>query len=73
MRTRPSWRGAAAAIGRSVDDLRVNGVCGTPEEVIETLGVWSEAGAQRAYLQLLDLHDLDQVRLIAERVMPALA
>jgi F420-dependent oxidoreductase-like protein len=61
----------AANIGRQQDELRANGLCGTPDEVIDRLGTWAEAGAERAYLQVLDLGDLDHLRLIAERVMPA--
>jgi F420-dependent oxidoreductase-like protein len=63
----------AANIGQSVDQLRAGGFCGTPDEVLDALGTWSEAGAQRAYLQLMDLHDLDHLRLIAERVLPAVS
>lgn len=62
----------AAAIGREVDELRTNGVCGTPAEAVERLGEWAAAGAERAYLQVLDLADLDHLRLIAAEVMPHL-
>lgn len=63
----------AAAIGREVDELRTNGLCGTPSEVVDRLGQWAEAGAERVYLQVLDLADLDQLRLIAAEVVPALS
>jgi alkanesulfonate monooxygenase len=62
-----------SSIGRQPDDLRVNGLCGTPEEVIERIAKWADAGATRMYLQILDLKDLDHVRLIGERVLPAVA
>ncbi len=62
----------AAAIGRAPDELRQNGVAGTPDEVIERLRAFGAAGASRAYLQVLDINDHDHVRLIAERVMPHL-
>lgn len=63
----------AQAIGREVDDLRVNGVAGTPAEVVDRLGEWREkTGVTRIYLQLLDLADLDQVELIAAQVAPQL-
>ena len=62
----------AGAIGRSVDELAVNGACGTPEEVADRLGRWAEAGAEVAYLQLLDVSDLDHVRLIGREVAPLL-
>jgi alkanesulfonate monooxygenase SsuD/methylene tetrahydromethanopterin reductase-like flavin-dependent oxidoreductase (luciferase family) len=61
----------AAAIGREVDELRENGLCGTPAEVIDRLDEWASAGAERCYLQILDLSDLDHLRLIAEQVLPA--
>jgi F420-dependent oxidoreductase-like protein len=60
----------AAAIGRDVDELRANGLAGTPSEVVDRLGAFAEAGAQRAYLQVLDLGDLDHLRLIAAEVLP---
>ncbi|MBA3280707.1 MAG: LLM class F420-dependent oxidoreductase [Acidimicrobiia bacterium] len=62
----------ASAIGREPADLRGNGVAGTPAEVIDRLGQFGEVGATRIYLQVLDLGDLDHLRLIAEDVLPAL-
>jgi F420-dependent oxidoreductase-like protein len=58
----------AAAIGREVDELRQNGLAGSPAEVLEKLGTYAAAGAERFYLQVLDLSDLDHLRLIAEEV-----
>jgi F420-dependent oxidoreductase-like protein len=63
----------AAAIGREPDELRENGAAGTPEEVIATLRTWAQAGADRIYLQVLDLADLDHLDLVAEQVTPHLA
>jgi alkanesulfonate monooxygenase SsuD/methylene tetrahydromethanopterin reductase-like flavin-dependent oxidoreductase (luciferase family) len=63
----------AAAIGREVDELRTNGIAGSPDEAIERIRMFGAQGAQRIYLQVLDLHDLDHLRLIAEEVMPATA
>ena len=60
----------AASIGRQPDELRKNGAAGTPAEVIEALGRWKEAGAETAYLQVLDVDDLDHLDLIAAEVMP---
>ena len=60
----------AAAIGREVDELKQNGACGTPAEVNEKLKAWSAAGAERVYLQVLDLSDLEQLDLVASEVMP---
>jgi F420-dependent oxidoreductase-like protein len=61
----------AAAIGRSPDELRANGAAGLPGEVADTLTTYADAGAETAYLQMLDLDDLDHLRLLAAEVMPA--
>ncbi len=57
-------------IGRTPDDLRANALAGTPEEIVDTIGRYAALGAERMYLQVLDLHDLDQLQLIADEVMP---
>jgi len=62
----------ARAIGREPGELRTNGAAGSPEEVVATLQAYAELGASRAYLQVLDLADLDHLRLVAAEVMPAL-
>jgi F420-dependent oxidoreductase-like protein len=62
----------AAAIGQTVSDLRRNGACGTPAEVVDRLAEWGEQGAGTLYLQLLDVRDLDHVRLLGEEVLPKL-
>jgi F420-dependent oxidoreductase-like protein len=62
----------AAAIGRDVAELRENGVAGTPAEAIDILGRYAESGAQRVYLQVLDLADLDHLDLVANEVAPQL-
>lgn len=62
----------AAAIGREVDELRAHGVAGTPAEAVDILGRYAEAGAQRVYLQVLDLADLDHLDLVAAEVAPQL-
>ena len=43
---------------------------GTVQEVVDKLGRFAALGARRVYLQVLDLHDLDHVRLLAAEVMP---
>ena len=60
----------AAAIGREVDDLRENGVAGTPDECAAKLREFADAGATRAYLQVLDDTDLEHLDLIAADVAP---
>ena len=66
-------RRRADAIGRTVEDLREDGACGTPDEVAARLRVLADLGADRAYLQFLDLTDLDHLELIATAVAPQLA
>lgn len=63
----------AAAIGREPDELRRNGAAGTVREVAATLRRWADAGADRVYLQVLDLDDLDHLDLIATEVAPLLS
>jgi alkanesulfonate monooxygenase SsuD/methylene tetrahydromethanopterin reductase-like flavin-dependent oxidoreductase (luciferase family) len=59
----------AAAIGREVDELRSNSpLVGTPNEIVERLGPFADVGVQRVYLQLLDLSDLEHLRLFADGV-----
>lgn len=60
----------AAAIGREVDELKKNGLCGSPQEVIDKIGQWAQAGAERLYLQVLDLSDLEHVELIGSDIIP---
>ncbi|WP_182358925.1 LLM class F420-dependent oxidoreductase [Tomitella gaofuii] len=62
----------AAAIGRDVDELRTNGLAGTPDELVEKIGRYAELGSGRMYLQTLDLTDLDHLELVADKVMPQL-
>ena len=63
----------AAAIGREPAELRQNGAAGTPEEAAATLRAFRDAGAERIYLQVLDLDDLEHLDLIAGAVAPLLA
>lgn len=63
----------AAAIGRDKAELREGGVAGTPAEAVDRLAALAEIGAERVYLQVLDLHDLEQLDLIASEVMPHIA
>jgi F420-dependent oxidoreductase-like protein len=63
----------AAAIGREPAELREHGVAGLPAEAVATLERYAAVGATRAYLQVLDLHDLDHLALLADEVLPAVA
>ncbi|MFI6032408.1 LLM class F420-dependent oxidoreductase [Amycolatopsis magusensis] len=59
----------AAAIGREPDEVRQNGIAGTPAEAVDKIGAWVEkTGITRLYLQVLDLSDLDHLELIAAEV-----
>jgi F420-dependent oxidoreductase-like protein len=60
----------AKAIGREPAELRENGLAGTPSEILEKLVTFADRGVERFYLQVLDLTDLDHLRLIAEQVLP---
>jgi F420-dependent oxidoreductase-like protein len=62
----------AAAIRRDPAELRQHGAAGTPDEVAARLRAYRDAGATRMYLQVLDLNDLDHLRLVAEAVLPQL-
>jgi F420-dependent oxidoreductase-like protein len=71
-RDEAEFRRRAEAIGQDPEGLRANAVGGTVSEVVDRLGELAAGGAQRAYLQVLDIHDLDHLRLVAEEVAPAL-
>ncbi|MEU2660048.1 LLM class F420-dependent oxidoreductase [Streptomyces sp. NPDC007325] len=62
----------AAAIGRDVEELKANGLAGSPAEVVEKLGRYAAVGSSRVYLQVLDLDDLDHLELISAQVAPQL-
>jgi alkanesulfonate monooxygenase len=62
-------RRRADAIGRDADELRAQGLAGTPSELVDTIGRYAEVGATRLYLQVLDLADLDHLELVAAEVM----
>ncbi|MFD8095771.1 LLM class F420-dependent oxidoreductase [Streptomyces malaysiensis] len=62
----------AAAIGREVEEVKENGLAGTPAEVFDKIGRYAEAGASRMYLQMLDLADLDHLELISSQVQAQL-
>ncbi|URM89231.1 LLM class F420-dependent oxidoreductase [Streptomyces sp. MRC013] len=62
----------AAAIGRDVDELKENGLAGSPAEVVDKIGRYADLGCSRVYLQILDLHDLDHLELISSRVQTQL-
>jgi F420-dependent oxidoreductase-like protein len=60
------------AIGQNRETMDGPGLCGTPGQVVDQLGTYAEAGSTRAYLQVLDLADLDHLELVASKVAPQL-
>ncbi len=60
----------AAAAGYSLDELRANQLAGSPDQIVDRIGQFAGHGASRIYLQILDLHDLDHLELLATEVMP---
>ncbi|GGM95283.1 LLM class F420-dependent oxidoreductase [Terrabacter tumescens] len=63
----------ADAIGRDLEELRTNGLAGSPDAVVEKLATFEAAGAERLYLQVLDLSDLDHLADISDAVLRQLA
>jgi len=61
----------AAAIGHEPDELRREGLAGSPAEVVDKIGQFAAIGAERMYLQVLDLDDIEHLELIAAEVLPA--
>ena len=59
----------AKAIGREVEELRSNGLAGSPAQVVDKIQTFAAAGVTRMYLQVLDLADTDHIRLVAGEVM----
>jgi hypothetical protein len=49
-------------------DIRAN----KPDKVVDELRKFKDAGAQRLYLQLLDVSDVEQVHVIGTEVKPHL-
>ncbi|MFJ7526410.1 LLM class F420-dependent oxidoreductase [Streptomyces griseus] len=62
----------AAAIGRDVEELKANGLAGSPAEVVDKIGSFEEIGSSRIYLQVLDLEDLDHLELISSQIQSQL-
>lgn len=63
----------ASTIGRELADLREVGLAGTPVEIAAKLEAYAKIGVSRAYLQILDLSDLDQIGLIGSELAPLAA
>jgi F420-dependent oxidoreductase-like protein len=57
-----------AAIGWDREKFRTAGLAGSPAELADRLGQFGELGAEHAYLQVLDLQDLDHLEVLAELI-----
>ncbi|MFD3525730.1 LLM class F420-dependent oxidoreductase [Streptomyces sp. NPDC058653] len=62
----------AASIGREVEELKANGLAGSPAEVVDKIGRYGAIGASRIYCQMLDLADLDHLELLSSEVQSQL-
>ncbi|MDQ2660955.1 MAG: LLM class F420-dependent oxidoreductase [Actinomycetota bacterium] len=61
-----------AAIDADVDTFADVNIAGSPDAAVEKLLRLRELGADRVYLQLVDLRDLEHLELIAAEVVPHL-
>ena len=68
--TEEEFQRRAAAIGQDPQHVRDNAAGGMPDEVVERVRAFGAAGAEAIYLQVLDVDDLDHVRLLAAEVAP---
>jgi F420-dependent oxidoreductase-like protein len=60
----------AAAIGRDPEDVRENGLGGSPAQIVDKIGRFAETGVSTMYLQLLDLSDIGHLEQLAAEVLP---
>jgi len=59
-----------ARIDDDLDRLRAGpGLVGTPDEVLDRIGVYEAMGVERIYLQMKDLEDLDQLDFVAANIL----
>jgi F420-dependent oxidoreductase-like protein len=68
-RDRATLARRADAIGRDLDELRRNGLAGTPAEVVDKIGAFAAVGVDTLYVQAYDLSDLDHLELVAGDVI----
>jgi F420-dependent oxidoreductase-like protein len=52
------------------EGLAVRGLTGSPQQAVDIIGRYADAGCERLYLQLQDLTDLDHLDLIGSEVLP---
>lgn len=63
----------ARRMDRNLDELRRDGLAGTPDEVLTKLADYAAGGVQRFYLQVLDVTDLDHIAYLGENVRANIA
>ncbi len=56
----------------TLETAQYKGVWGSSEQIVDQLGAYAEAGAQRVMLQWVNLDDLDTLEKIAVKVLPQL-
>jgi F420-dependent oxidoreductase-like protein len=64
------YRSRAEASAQDPDAARATVIAGTPDEAVERIHEYAEAGAETVYLQYLTLDDHDHLELIAAEVLP---
>lgn len=65
------WLGRDAEVDEFLGERRGRWIVGTPDEAVEQLRSYADAGADRVMLQHLLHRDLDAVELLAREVLPA--
>jgi F420-dependent oxidoreductase-like protein len=68
-RTESAFRARAERIGADAERLRAVHLGGTISEVADRVGRYAELGADRVYLQCIDLHDLDLLAELADGLL----
>jgi F420-dependent oxidoreductase-like protein len=71
-RDQAEFRGRLDAIGQDEEEIRRGQAAGTVPQVVDRLGEYADLGVSRVFLLVLDLADLDHLRLVAAEVAPAL-
>ncbi len=71
-RTDAEQRRRSEALGRTLADARDNCLAGSPAELVDRIGRYAELGAERVFLQLVDVSDIEQLELVASEVAPQL-
>ena len=68
-RTEAAFRARAERIGADPEHLRAVNLGGTISEVADRIGRYADLGADRVYLQTIDLSDLDLLAELADGLL----